>query len=171
MPTCAKCNKKTFDGTRWNSTLVRKEFNGKYLCRSCHQETQREQTEYNQALNNQIQEHQIEKQKELLNAEIEATKNKLVTLESMKANNTYSGDQVIPKSNENVTAEKYLGTVSIVIGIISFLILGILFSAIAIAIGYLAFRQNDRKGVIGIVIGVLALLLSLMVLLGSNMHI
>jgi hypothetical protein len=35
MPKCAKCEKTTFDGTRWKSTTSHPEFNEKYLCKKC----------------------------------------------------------------------------------------------------------------------------------------
>ena len=38
MPKCARCTKRTFDGTPWNSDTVHSEFNGKYLCASCKRE-------------------------------------------------------------------------------------------------------------------------------------
>jgi hypothetical protein len=38
MPTCEKCNKRTFDGIRWNSQTQNPEFNGKYLCCACKKE-------------------------------------------------------------------------------------------------------------------------------------
>jgi hypothetical protein len=47
MPKCTKCNKKTFDGTKWKSTIVFKQFSGKYLCKSCYQETEAEKSRIN----------------------------------------------------------------------------------------------------------------------------
>lgn len=38
MPKCAKCEKRTFDGTRWASQTQYPEFNGKYLCLACKKE-------------------------------------------------------------------------------------------------------------------------------------
>jgi hypothetical protein len=38
LPTCAKCNKRTFDGTKWNSQTRGQEFNGEYLCSACQKE-------------------------------------------------------------------------------------------------------------------------------------
>lgn len=38
MPICAKCNKRTFDGTRWNSQTKHQELNGKYVCSACQKE-------------------------------------------------------------------------------------------------------------------------------------
>jgi len=35
MLKCARCNKRKFDGARWNSQTISHEFDGKYLCRAC----------------------------------------------------------------------------------------------------------------------------------------
>lgn len=168
MPTCAKCSKKTFDGTRWNSTIIRKEFNGKYLCSFCHQETETKLAEYNRISVVQKQEQEVINQKAILNQEIEATKDKLKTLESIKANDDLKGYSEVQAKQKHIAAGSgnVYGILSIVFAVISFVILGILFSAAAIACGVIAYRHNDRKGVIGIVIGAMAFLLSLMVLLG-----
>lgn len=44
MPRCAKCNKTTFDGTQWKSTTAFKQYSGKYLCKSCYQDTEAEKS-------------------------------------------------------------------------------------------------------------------------------
>lgn len=169
MPTCAKCNKKTFDGTRWNSTTFGKEYSGKYLCRSCYQEIEKEQTAYNQTLYVQNQEFQIESQKMMLNDEIEATKQKLEKLEGMKANNDLKGySETKGKETHVVTgSENLYGIVSIILALVSLFFFGSIFGGAAIVCGYIGYRRNDKKGVIGMVIGAIALLLSVMVLLGN----
>ncbi len=35
MPKCTRCEKRTFDGTKWMSQTEHPEFNGKYLCKAC----------------------------------------------------------------------------------------------------------------------------------------
>ena len=64
MPVCAKCNKKTYDGTRWNCSAVQKDFSGKYLCHSCYIEAEKELTDYNRSLDLQKlnQEREIRRQ-------------------------------------------------------------------------------------------------------------
>jgi hypothetical protein len=170
MPTCSKCNKRTFDGTRWNSAIVGKEFSGKYLCHSCYQETEKELTEYNRVLNVQKQDHQIDNQRIMLNAEIEATKDKLKQLESMQANNDLSGystTQLKEKSVERGSINVYFGSLSVILGALSFLVMGIPFSVASIVLGCLALKHKDRKGTIGVIIGVIGFVLNVLILLSE----
>jgi ribosomal protein L33 len=50
MPVCAKCNKRTFNGTRWNSQ-DHSEFNGKYLCSACKSELYSSTNQVNKPVN------------------------------------------------------------------------------------------------------------------------
>lgn len=97
MPKCARCEKSTFDGKRWKSATLN-EFNGKYLCLSCYQETEKDLVKHNMTLDSQRKQQQIENQKETLNLEIENCKTRITKLSTIYADGKISEDSYITTS-------------------------------------------------------------------------